>query len=111
MRTAARQDATADPRANRLLAGLEPSAYRALEPHLHVAELRRETILLKAGEEAGHVWFPHDGAVLALGAVPRTLARRKPLGIRRPWRSFPVPLALGGEHGVEGSSAGGRDHR
>src|SRR5215207_6190495 len=49
--------------------------------------------------------------VADLGAVPRTLARRKTLGIRRPWRPFPVPLALGGEHGVKGGSAGGRDRR
>jgi CRP-like cAMP-binding protein len=55
----------ADPRANRLLAGLEPGAYRALEPHLEVLELRRGAVLLKAGEEVAQVWFPHDG-VLAL---------------------------------------------
>jgi CRP-like cAMP-binding protein len=65
MRTPREDVVTADPRANRLLAGLEPGAYRALEPHLRVLELRRDAVLLEAGEEAGHVWFPQDG-VLAL---------------------------------------------
>ena len=65
MRTPREDVVTADPRANRLLAGLEPGAYRALAPHLRVLELRRDAVLLEAGEEAGHVWFPQDG-VLAL---------------------------------------------
>jgi CRP-like cAMP-binding protein len=66
LRTATCHDAAADPRANCLLAALEPGAYRALAPHLEVRELRRGTVLLEAGQEAGHVWFPNDGAVLAL---------------------------------------------
>ena len=36
---------------------------------------------------------------------------RQPLGIRRPWRSFSVLRAQGGEHGVEGGGVGGGDHR
>jgi CRP-like cAMP-binding protein len=60
-----RKETAADPRANRLLARLDPGAYRGLEPHLQVLELRRDTVLLEAGEEVAHVWFPHDG-VLAL---------------------------------------------
>src|SRR3954465_2230982 len=36
---------------------------------------------------------------------------RQPPGIRGPWRSFPVPPARGGGHGVEGGGVGGGDHR
>ena len=45
-----------------------------------------------------------------LGVVFRTLVGRQPFGIRRAKRPFPVPLAPGGEHGVEGDGVGGRDH-
>jgi CRP-like cAMP-binding protein len=56
------------PVAGVLLAALEPGARRALRPHLQVLELRRGTVLLEAGQEAAHVWFPHAGAALALVA-------------------------------------------
>jgi CRP-like cAMP-binding protein len=49
-----------DPRANRLLAALDPGDYRELAPHLRVVRLRCGKALLEAGEEARHVWFPHD---------------------------------------------------
>ena len=49
--------------------------------------------------------------MLDLGAVSRTLAGwRWPFGIRLSSQLFPVPLALGGGHGVEGSGVGGGDH-
>src|SRR3954447_13095655 len=35
----------------------------------------------------------------------------QPLGIRRPWHSFPTPLAPGGGHGIESDGVGGGDHR
>src|SRR3954451_11217175 len=46
-----------------------------------------------------------------LEVVSRFLVGRQPFGIRQAWRPFPVPLARGGEHGVEGDGVGGRDHR
>src|SRR3954454_12753625 len=55
------------------------------------------------------------GGLAALDAdlevVSRTLVGRQPFGIRQAWRPFPVPLARGGEHGVEGDGVGGRYHR
>ncbi len=60
---AAMATASDDPRANRLLAALAPEDLRHLEPHLRAVELRQGEALLEAGEEARHVWFPHDCVV------------------------------------------------
>jgi uncharacterized protein DUF3616 len=52
-----------------------------------------------------------QGRLRDLGVVFRTLVGRQPFGIRQAKRPFPVALAAGGEHGVEGDGVGGRDHR
>jgi CRP-like cAMP-binding protein len=58
------------PRANRLLAALDPADYRELAPHLRVEQLRRGAVLQHPGEEIVGVWFPHD-CVLSFTAMLR----------------------------------------
>ena len=48
---------------NRLLQMLPAADFEAARPHLEVVELKRETILVEAGQELTQVWLPHSGVV------------------------------------------------
>src|SRR4051794_13361154 len=58
-----------DPRANRLLAALDPGDYAALAPSLRAVRLRQGQTLLGAGEEARRIWFPRDCVVSLLSCL------------------------------------------
>src|ERR1700693_617355 len=48
---------------NRLLQALPEADYEALRPHLEIAVLVREAVLVEAGAGLTHVYLPHAGAV------------------------------------------------
>src|ERR1700688_564846 len=48
---------------NRLLQALPEADYEALRPHLEIAVLVREAVLVEAGAALTHVYLPHAGAV------------------------------------------------
>jgi hypothetical protein len=56
---------TADHRANRLLAALEPEDFAGLEPYLELVELTRGQVLYDTGDAVSHAYFPH-GTVVSL---------------------------------------------
>jgi CRP-like cAMP-binding protein len=56
---------TADHRANRLLAALEPEDYELLVPHLGIVDLSRGQILYDTDKVMRHAYFPHN-AIVAL---------------------------------------------
>jgi CRP-like cAMP-binding protein len=55
---------------NRLLAALEPRDYRELALHFERVQLGHGEVLLEAGEELQHVWFPED-CVISLTVLMR----------------------------------------
>jgi CRP-like cAMP-binding protein len=54
---------TADHRANRLLAALEPEDFEGLELYLELVELTPGQVLYDTGEAVSHAYFPHDTVV------------------------------------------------
>jgi len=48
---------------NRLLQALPEADFEALQPHLEIVELARESVLVEAGAALTHVYLPHAGAV------------------------------------------------
>jgi CRP-like cAMP-binding protein len=48
---------------NRLLAGLPPSDFDLLRPHLQTLDLVQEVVLVRAGQPLTHVYFPHGGVI------------------------------------------------
>ena len=48
---------------NRLLQSLPAADFEALQPHLQVVELDRESLLVEAGAALTHVFLPHSGIV------------------------------------------------
>jgi CRP-like cAMP-binding protein len=55
---------------NRLLSALEPRDYRELALHFERVQLGHGEVLLEAGEELQHVWFPED-CVISLTVLMR----------------------------------------
>lgn len=51
---------------NRLLAALSPADRKLIHPHLLLVTLKRETVLIEAGEDVAHCHFPCDGTIAAL---------------------------------------------
>jgi CRP-like cAMP-binding protein len=54
---------TADHRANRLLAALEPEDFARLEPHLEIVDLEKGQVLYEAGDTIRYTYFPHNTVV------------------------------------------------
>src|ERR1700682_1409664 len=48
---------------NRLLAALPPAEFDLLAPELETVALAQDTVLLRAGDQIEHVFFPHSGAI------------------------------------------------
>jgi len=48
---------------NRLLQTLPAADFEAARPHLEVVELKREAVLVEAGQKLNHLWLPHSGVV------------------------------------------------
>jgi len=48
---------------NRLLQSLPAADFEALQPHLQVVEMDRESLLVEAGAALTHVFLPHSGIV------------------------------------------------
>jgi CRP-like cAMP-binding protein len=48
---------------NRLLQSLPAADFEALQPHLQIVELNRESLLVEAGAALTHVFLPHSGIV------------------------------------------------
>jgi CRP-like cAMP-binding protein len=48
---------------NRLLQILPAADFEALRPHLQVAEMTRESVLVEAGNEPTQIYLPHSGIV------------------------------------------------
>ena len=59
-----------DPLSNQLLAALPREHFNLVAPHLSSATLPQNTVLLEAGEEVDHIYFPHNG-MLSLLVVMR----------------------------------------
>lgn len=59
---------------NTWLASLGADDLKRLEPHLSVTPFSRGHVLHEAGEQAGAVWFPLEGAVSLLTAVDESRA-------------------------------------
>jgi CRP-like cAMP-binding protein len=53
----------ADPRANRLLAALDPEDFAHLAPHLEPVTLTRGEVIYDADDTITHAYFPHDAIV------------------------------------------------
>jgi CRP-like cAMP-binding protein len=54
---------TADHRANRLLAALDPDDFAHLEPHLEIVDLQRGQVLYETGETLLYAYLPHDTVI------------------------------------------------
>ncbi len=54
---------TADHRANRLLAALDPDDFAHLEPHLEIVDLHRGQVLYETGETLLYAYLPHDTVI------------------------------------------------
>jgi CRP-like cAMP-binding protein len=54
---------TADHRANRLLAALEPEDFALLEPHLELVNLTLKQVLYETGDTVTYAYFPHDAII------------------------------------------------
>jgi CRP-like cAMP-binding protein len=54
---------TADHRANRLLAALEPEDFASLEPHLEIVNLEKGQVLYETGDTIRYTYFPHNTVV------------------------------------------------
>jgi CRP-like cAMP-binding protein len=48
---------------NRLLQMLPAADFESARPHLEVVELKREAVLVEAGQRLNQVWLPHSGVV------------------------------------------------
>jgi CRP-like cAMP-binding protein len=48
---------------NRLLQTLPAADFEALRPHLQIAELTREAVLVEAGNELTQIYLPQSGIV------------------------------------------------
>jgi CRP-like cAMP-binding protein len=48
---------------NRLLQSLPAADFEALQPHLQIVELKRESLLVESGAALTHVFMPHSGIV------------------------------------------------
>jgi CRP-like cAMP-binding protein len=55
-----------NPRKNHILANLKDDAFELLQFHSSIISLDRGTVICEAGDEADHVYFPHDGMVSLL---------------------------------------------
>jgi CRP-like cAMP-binding protein len=49
--------------ANSFLTSLPTAEFALLEPHLRPIEMRRQSLLARAGDEISHVYFPHGGVI------------------------------------------------
>src|SRR5262249_49366818 len=48
---------------NRLLQSLHAIDFEAIQPHLQIVDLNRESLLVEAGAPLTHVFLPHSGIV------------------------------------------------
>lgn len=76
---------------NHLLASLPYEQIDMLSPHMIVEQLEQETVLVEAGEETEHVYFPHNGMLSLLAVMKDGRA---------------IETATVGREGVVGAMAG-----
>ncbi|WP_404294984.1 Crp/Fnr family transcriptional regulator (plasmid) [Microvirga sp. RSM25] len=57
-------------RTNRLLAAMQPDDFAQLAPHLERVELPRGTVLYETHESTPFIYFPHDGIISLMTALP-----------------------------------------
>jgi CRP-like cAMP-binding protein len=71
---------TADHRANRLLALINPGGFAKLAPHLEVMPLASREVLFEAGTPLRHVYFPHSGVICLMASLRSGVAEMATVG-------------------------------